>query len=157
MMFKTAIIPILALFAVASAQGPLFATGKLVLAQASVQDGAAAKATLVLQIPDGHHAYAPVKSNEEMIVVSVVGIKGSPYSVKAYYPEGISRSYPGTDHAVMAYEGKTSIPVKFFIPKGAKPGRLVVKAVITSQVCSNDTGVCYAPKKQMVTGTITVK
>lgn len=156
-MLKTAIIPILALFAVASAQGPVSATGKLVLAQASVQNGAAAKATLVLEVPDGHHAYAPVKSNEEMIVVSVEGIKGSPYSVKAYYPEGVNRTYPGMDHAVMAYEGKTSIPVKFFIPKGAKPGKLVVKAVITSQVCSNETGVCYAPKKQMVTGTITVK
>jgi hypothetical protein len=157
MMFKTAIIPILALLAAASAQGPVAATGSLVLAQASVQNGAAAKATLVLQVPEGHHAYAPTKSNEEMIVVSVVGIQGSPYSVKAYYPAGVSRTYPGTEHAVMAYEGKTSIPVKFFIPKGAKPGKLVVKAVVTSQVCSNETGVCYPPKKQMVTGTITVK
>jgi len=157
MMIKTAIVPLLALFAIASAQGPVFATSKLNLAQASVHDGAAAKATVVLEIPSGHHAYAPVKSNEEMIVVSVEGIKGSPYSLKAYYPKGVTRQYPGTDHSVLAYEGKTSIPVKFFIPSGAKAGRLTVKAIVTSQVCSNETGVCYAPKKQMVTGTITVK
>ncbi|MDQ2985119.1 MAG: protein-disulfide reductase DsbD N-terminal domain-containing protein [Armatimonadota bacterium] len=154
---RTAIIPILALFALASAQGPVSASGKLVLAQPAVEDGAAAKATIVLDVPAGHHAYAPVKANEEFIAVSVIGVKGASYNVKAYYPKGVTRKYPGMDHAIEAYEGKTSIPIKFFIPKGATAGKLTLKAVVTSQVCSNETGVCYAPSKQMVTGTIIVK
>jgi hypothetical protein len=155
-MMRTAILPFLALFAFATAQGPVSATGKLVLGQASVKRGEAAKATIVLEVPAGHHAYAPV-GESDFIPVTVQGIEGSTYTVKAYFPKGVSKSYPGLDHAVMAYEGKVSIPIKIFIPANHRAGKLVVKAVVGSQVCSNQTGVCYAPKKQMVTGTVTVR
>jgi DsbC/DsbD-like thiol-disulfide interchange protein len=155
-MMRTAILPLLALFAFATAQGPVNATGKLAVGQAAVKRGEAVKATIILEIPSGHHAYAPV-GESDFIPVTVEGIKGSSYTVKAYFPKGDSKTYPGLDHAVMAYEGKVSIPVKFFIPANHKTGKLVVKAVVGSQVCSNQTGVCYAPKRQMVTGTVTVK
>lgn len=155
-MFRTAIIPFLALFALASAQGPS-ATGKLVVAQKTVNRGAVAKANLVLEVPAGHHAYAPVKENSDYIVVSVAPVEGAPYQVKVSYPKGLSKKYPGMDHAVLAYEGKVNIPVSFVVPVNAKRGKMTVKAIVTSQVCSNQTGVCYPPKKQMVTGTVTVR
>jgi DsbC/DsbD-like thiol-disulfide interchange protein len=156
-MLRTAIIPFLALFAFASAQGPTAATGKLVVAQKTVAKGAAVKATLVLEVPAGHHAYAPVKENEEYIVVSIAPVTGAAYQVKPTYPKGVNKKYPGMDHAVLAYEGTVKIPVQFVVPANAKAGKLTVKAVVTSQVCSNQTGICYPPKKQMVTGTVTVR
>src|SRR5688572_23803975 len=156
-MFRTAIIPILALFAFAAAQGPVVANGKLVVGQKTVKRGAAAKATLILEVPSGHHAYAPVEENSDYIVVAVTPVTGASYQVKATYPKGVSKKYPGMEHAVQAYEGKVNIPVSFVVPASAKPGKLTVKAVVTSQVCSNQTGLCYAPKKQMVTGTFTVR
>lgn len=156
-MLRTAIIPILALFAFATAQGPVAANGKLVVGQKTVKRGAVAKANLVLEVPAGHHAYAPVEENSDYIVVSVAPVAGAPYQVKPTYPKGTSKKYPGMDHAVLAYEGKVSIPVSFAVPANAKPGKLTVKAVVTSQVCSNQTGVCYPPRKQMVTGTVTVQ
>src|SRR5687768_1680042 len=156
-MFKTAIIPILALFTFAAAQGPIAATGKLAMAQKTVKRGTAAKATVVLEVPAGHHAYAPTKENSDYIVVSVAPVTGAPYQVKTNYPTGVSKKYPGMEHAVFAYEGKVTIPVQFVVPANARPGKLTVKAIVTSQVCSNQTGVCYPPKKQLVTGTVTVQ
>ena len=156
-MFRTAIVPILALFAFAAAQGPVAANGKLVVGQKTVKRGAAAKATVVLEVPAGHHAYAPAKENSDFIVVSVAPVEGAAYQVKANYPKCVSKKYPGMDHAVLAYEGKVSIPVSFVVPANAKRGKMTVKAIVTSQVCSNQTGVCYAPKKQMVTGTVVVQ
>ena len=158
-MIKTAIIPLVALFAVASAQGPVSATAKLALAKpaTSVKKGEAVKAVVVLEVPAGHHAYVPQADNGDFIPVTVKAIDGATYKVQAYFPKGVSKKYPGLDHAVMAYEGKVSIPVKFFIPKNAKAGKTTLKAVVGAQVCSNSTGVCYAPSKQMVSGTVTVR
>lgn len=156
-MIRTALIPFLALFAFAAAQGPVAVVGKLAMGQKTVKRGAVAKATLVLEVPAGHHAYAPAKENADFIAVSVTPVTGAPYEVKVTYPKGASKKYPGMDHAVMAYEGKVSIPVRFAVPANAKRGKMTVKAVVTSQVCSNQTGVCYPPKKQMVTGTVTVR
>jgi DsbC/DsbD-like thiol-disulfide interchange protein len=156
-MMRTVIAPLLAIFAVATAQGPVSATGKLTIARATVKRGAAVDAMLTLQVPSGHHAYAPAKVNEDFIPVSITSVKGASYKVSPAFPKGADKKYPGMDHAVSAYEGSVKIPVRFVIPAQAKPGKLTLKAVVTSQVCSNQTGVCYPPKKQMVTGTVTVR
>lgn len=156
-MTKLATLLAFALFAIASAQGPVSAKASLAVTTPAVTRGGTAKATITLNVPAGHHAYAPAKENSDYIVVAVEAVKGAPYTVAATFPKGAMKTYPGVEHPVPAYEGKVAIPVSFGIPANASKGRLVVKAVVVSQVCSNSTGVCYPPKRQMVTGTISVR
>lgn len=156
-MIRTAIIPLLALFTIASAQGPVAATAKLTIAQTAAKKGGVVNAVLILSVPSGHHAYAPAKENADFIPVSVTGLNGATYKLNVSYPKGVSRKYPGMDHSVSAYEGTVKIPIKFVLPSSVKSGKLVLKAAVNSQVCSNQTGVCYPPKKQMLSASVTVR
>lgn len=150
-----AVVFLCALVVAAFAQVPAV-NATLTLSSTTAKPGAIVKGTVVVNIPAGHHAYArpATESGQVLLAVSV-----SPSSAirlsKVSYPKGKNKKYPGMDANLNVYEGRVVIPVEFRMP--IKTGKATFTVSVLTQICTNDTGQCYAPSTRRLTTTVTVK
>lgn len=112
--------------------------------------GAVLKGNIVLDIPEGSHAFAPPAKNGELIVTVASVSKG----FRATFPPGQLKKFPGLDEANV-YEGMVRIPFQLPIPKGAK-GKFNFTVQMRTQLCSNSEGQCYPPKTETLKGSVTI-
>lgn len=109
-----------------------------------------------MNIPAGHHAYArPATESGQVLLTVSADSSSSIRLIKVAYPKGTSKKYPGMDATLNVYEGRVVIPIQVKMP--ATTGRATVKLNVLTQICTNDTGQCYAPSTKRLTATVTVK
>jgi hypothetical protein len=119
----------------------------------SVKAGSPIKASVMLEVPNGYHAYAPGQPN--VLPVEITAPAGAKCKLlKATFPKGEEKSYEGGDKA-WVYEGKTEIQVSLSTPKNAS-GKLLFKVVVKAQLCSNVGGTCYPPQEIILNGAVKV-
>lgn len=124
---------------------------------ASAKAGGTARLTVTLEIPKGHHAYAPPASGSQLVVNVSAPAKSAYKITKVTYPKGVLKAYPGLgDEKVRSYEGVVKIPVDVALPKGARRA-IAVTLDVRTQLCTNDSGQCFPPKTATVTVAVPIK
>jgi len=121
----------------------------------SVKRGSAAKASVVLSIPNGLHVNSSRPKSQYAIATNVrvsgQGIKTS--SVR--YPSGHNRKFSFSESEINVYEGRTVFPFTVTVPANFTGDTVKIRAVVKYQACTEE--VCYPPKTKEVTLTAKVK
>lgn len=145
----------LAIAAIAAGASAAEVTGRLMLPK-SAKAGATITATLVMTVPNEHHAYVPPMGKDGSPVVNVsLTPKSALKLIKVSYPAGETKVYPAFgDMPLHVYEGVVKIPVKVQLPKNAK-GAYKVSLNLYSQICANS-GSCFPPKTLTVSATVKI-
>lgn len=131
-------------------------SAKLVLSKSKAKAGETISATILMTVPDEHHAYAPPMGKDASPVVNVSLPKGSKLKLgKVSYPAGQVKVYPNFgDMPLNVYEGVVKIPVKITIPKTAT-GTMKTTVSLYYQICANS-GTCFPPKTIGVSATVKI-
>jgi DsbC/DsbD-like thiol-disulfide interchange protein len=117
--------------------------------------GAATRASIVIDIPDGLHVNSNRPSSQYAIATSVK-VSGNGVKVGAVnYPRGHNRKFEFSEQPINVYEGRVSFPFNVTVPASFKGNSVKVRAVVRYQACTNE--VCYPPKSKEVTLTARVR
>jgi len=117
--------------------------------------GAATRASVVIDIPNGLHVNSNRPSSQYAIATSV-RVSGSSVKVGAVkYPRGHNRKFEFSEQPINVYEGRVSFPFNITVPASYKGNTVKVRAVVRYQACTNE--VCYPPKNKEVTLTARVR
>jgi DsbC/DsbD-like thiol-disulfide interchange protein len=118
--------------------------------------GRVARASIVIDIPDGLHVNSNRPSSQYSIATSVK-VSGSGVKVgPVRYPRGHNRKFQFSEQPinvyegrVNVYEGRVSFPFSVTVPANFKGNTVKVRALVRYQACTNE--VCYPPKNKEVT------
>ncbi len=117
--------------------------------------GAAARGSVVMNIPGGLHVNSNRPNSEYAIPTRVSLTANGAKGVSVSYPRGRNRKFGFSDDALNVYEGRAVFPFTVKIPANFKGDTLKVRAVVKFQACTEE--VCYAPKTQEITLTAKVR
>ncbi|MGI8469541.1 MAG: protein-disulfide reductase DsbD domain-containing protein [Pyrinomonadaceae bacterium] len=120
-----------------------------------IRRGGAAKATVVLNIPNGVHTNSSRPNSEYSVPTSV---KISSAGVKlgtVMYPRGKNKKFEFSDEPLNVYEHRAAFYFIIAVPKNYKGNIIKVSAIIDYQACTTE--VCYPPKKQEIVLTAKVR
>jgi len=111
--------------------------------------GRVARASIVIDIPDGLHVNSNRPSSQYSIATSVK-VSGSGVKVgPVRYPRGHNRKFQFSEQPINVYEGRVSFPFSVTVPANFKGNTVKVRALVRYQACTNE--VCYPPKNKEVT------
>ncbi len=128
----------------------------LKLASTVAKPGSIVKGTITIQIPAGHHAYARPATESGQVLLTITSAADTKARIsKVSYPKGVSKKYPGMDATLNVYEGKIVVPVEFKMP--ANVGRVTLTVNVLTQICTNDTGQCFAPNTKKLAASLLLK
>lgn len=121
----------------------------------TVKRGAAARGTIVLDIPGGLHVNSN-RPNSEFAIPTSVRLTAAGAKVGAVsYPRGKNRRFQFSEDTINVYEGRTSFGFNVTVPANFKGDTIRVRAVVRYQACTDE--VCYPPKSKEVTLTARVR
>lgn len=120
-----------------------------------IKRGAAAKATVILDIPSGIHTNSNRPSGE-FALPTTVKIKGSGVKIGTIiYPRGKNKRFQFADEMLNVYDGRTTFNFIVSVPKNYREKEVKILAVVDYQACTDE--VCFPPNKQQVTLTAKVR
>ena len=125
------------------------------IANGTVSRGAAARGTVVIDIPGGLHVNS-AHPNSQYAIATTVRITGNGVKTSSIkYPAGRNRKFSFSETAINVYEGRTSFPFTVTVPKTFQGDVVKIRAVVKYQACTNE--VCYPPKTKEITFTAKVR
>jgi len=101
------------------------------------QPGRTLQAAVVMEIPKGYH----INANTTTVKIENVGDGVKVGSVS--YPRALIRKFSFSEDELAVYEGRAVMRFTLTIPAGFPHSKMLVKARVKYQSCSNE--VCYAP------------
>ncbi|MEJ7862189.1 MAG: protein-disulfide reductase DsbD domain-containing protein [Pyrinomonadaceae bacterium] len=120
----------------------------------TVKRGAAAKGTIVMNIPAGLHVNSS-RPNSEFAIPTSIKISAAGAKVGAIkYPGGKNRKFGFSEDTLNVYENRAVFNFNVSVPANFKGNVVKVRAVVRYQACTDE--VCYAPKSKEVTLTAKV-
>lgn len=120
-----------------------------------IRRGGAAKATVVLNIPDGVHTNSS-RPNSEYSVPTTVKVRGAGVKIgTVLYPRGKNKKFEFSEEPLNVYERRAAFNFIVAVPKNYKGNEIKVSAIVDYQACTNE--VCYPPKKQEIILTAKVR
>lgn len=120
-----------------------------------IKRGGTAKATVILDIPDGLHTNSN-RPTGEFAIPTTVKIKS--LNVKTgtvMYPRGKNKKFEFAEEPLNVYEGRTAFYFIVAVPKNFRGNLVSIRAVVDYQACTHE--VCFPPKKQEVVLTAKIK
>ena len=140
----------------------LFAAGSLhaqtvsgSIGNGTVKRGAAARGTIVLDIPGGLHVNSNRPNSEFAIPTSVRLTATGAKTSAVNYPRGKNRRFQFSEDTINVYEGRTAFNFNLTVPANFKGDTIRVRAVVRYQACTDE--VCYPPKNKEITLTARVR
>lgn len=121
----------------------------------TVSRGAAARGTIVLDIPGGLHVNSNRPNSEFAIPTSVRITAAGAKAGAVSYPRGKNRRFQFSEDTINVYEGRTAFNFNLTVPANFKGNTIRVRAVVRYQACTDE--VCYPPKNKEVTLTARVR
>ncbi|MBV9211117.1 MAG: hypothetical protein JOZ52_10835 [Acidobacteria bacterium] len=109
------------------------------------QPGRTLQAAVVMEIPKGYHINAN-KTLSKFLIPTTVKIENVGDGVKVgsvSYPRALIRKFSFSEDELAVYEGRAVMRFTLTIPAGFPHSKMLVKARVKYQSCSNE--VCYAP------------
>ena len=120
----------------------------------TIKRGGAAKATIVMSVPNGLHVNSS-RPNSEYAIPTVVRVSATGVKVGVVgYPRGKTRKFGFSEDSINVYEGQTVFNFNIAVPANFKGNVVKVRAVVRYQACTDE--VCYAPKSKEITLTAKV-
>ena len=120
-----------------------------------VRRGAAAKATVILDIPDGIHTNSS-RPKSEYLIPTRLKVSGARLKIgTVMYPRGTDKKFEFSEEPLNVYEHRAAFNFIVAVPKTYRGEAIKVLATINYQACTNE--VCYPPKKLEITLTAKVK
>ena len=120
-----------------------------------IRRGAAAKATVILDIPDGVHTNSSRPASEYLIPTRLT-VSGAELKIGAVmYPRGKNVKFEFSDEPLNVYEHRAAFNFIVAVPKNYKANTVSIHAIVDYQACTNE--VCYPPKKKEITLTAKVR
>lgn len=119
-------------------------------AQEKAQRGRTIQAAVVMEIPKGYHINAN-KTLSKFLIPTTVKLEdvGDGVRVGAVtYPRAIVRQFSFSEDKLAVYEGRAVMRFTLTIPAGFPHSKMLVKARVRYQSCSDE--VCYAPATREV-------
>ncbi len=137
---------VISMFAAMSARSQTV-TGSI--ANGTAAKGVAARATIVLDIPDGLHVNSNRPNNEYQIPTTVQASAPGVKIGTVTYPRGRSRKFEFTDKPINVYEGRTTFTFNVTVPRTYTGNSVSIRVKVRYQACTTE--VCYPPKTKEVT------
>jgi hypothetical protein len=109
------------------------------------QRGRTVQAAVVMEIPKGYHVNAN-KTLSKFLIPTTVKIEDVGDGVKVGfvgYPNAIVRKFSFSEDKLAVYEGRAVMRFTLTIPAGFPHSKMLVKARVKYQSCSDE--VCFAP------------
>ena len=120
-----------------------------------IKRGGAAKATVILNIPEELHINSS-RPNSEYSVPTHVSVSSPGIKIGAVmYPRGMNKKFGFSDAPLNVYERRAAFNFIVAVPKSYKGNTVKIRAVVDYQACTNE--VCYPPKQQEITLTAKVR
>ena len=120
----------------------------------TIKRGGAAKATIVMSVPNGLHVNSS-RPNSEYAIPTVVRVSATGVKVGVVgYPRGKTRKFGFSEDSINVYEGQTVFNFNIAVPANFKGNVVKIRAIVRYQACTDE--VCYAPKSKEITLTAKV-
>ena len=132
-------------------------TVSAVAAPAPMKAGTSGVLAVTLLVKPGFHIYSNAPGSPDFIPTEVKGDKTNGVTWgKVQYPASKSVTMAAiSPHPVMVYETKAVVRLPYTLAKTAKPGKMVLKASVSCQACSDT--VCYPPQTLPASVEVTVR
>lgn len=146
----SAILPLIFLVGVSTEANAQTFSGSI----GTIKRGGAAKATIVMSVPNGLHVNSS-RPNSEYAIPTVVRVSATGVKVGAVgYPRGKTRKFGFSEDSINVYEGQTVFNFNIAVPANFKGNVVKIRAIVRYQACTDE--VCYAPKSKEITLTAKV-
>ena len=146
----SAILPLIFLVGVSTEANAQTFSGSI----GTIKRGGAAKATIVMSVPNGLHVNSS-RPNSEYAIPTVVRVSATGVKVGVVgYPRGKTRKFGFSEDSINVYEGQTVFNFNIAVPANFKGNVVKIRAIVRYQACTDE--VCYAPKSKEITLTAKV-
>ena len=120
-----------------------------------IKRGSAARATVILDIPDGVHTNSN-RPTGEYALPTKIKISGSKVKLGTItYPRGKNKKFEFSEKPLNVYDGRMTFNFTVAVPKNYRENSVTIRAVVDYQACTNE--VCFPPKKQEIILTAQVR
>ncbi|CAN5362260.1 hypothetical protein BH20ACI1_BH20ACI1_01470 [soil metagenome] len=121
----------------------------------TIKRGSAAKATVVMNIPNGLHVNSNRPGSEYAIPTVVkAGADGAKVG-SVMYPQGKNRKLAFSEETINVYEGRAVFTFNVAVPAKFRGSVVKIPVTVRYQACTDE--VCYPPKNKEITLTARVR